>query len=83
MKINVRYRARLAELTKISEELLDAATVQDVIKHIKKSFGAEAAKTARAMIIAVNGQSILQLKVFKTVLQDSDEVSFLPICGGG
>jgi molybdopterin converting factor small subunit len=35
------------------------------------------------MLIVVNGQSILMLKHFKTILNDGDEVSFLPICGGG
>lgn len=83
MKIKVRYRAHLAALTKLSEESLEAASVKDVLKHIKKNFSAEAEKKAKSMIIAVNGQSILQLKHFKTLLQDGDEVSFLPICGGG
>ena len=83
MKINVRYRAHLAQLTKIGEETIEASSVKDVLKHIKKRFNDEAEKTAKSMIIAVNGQSILQLKVFKTHLQDGDEVAFLPICGGG
>jgi len=83
MKINVKYRAHLETLTKTSSESIDAKTVQDVLKHIKKQFGKEAKKTAKTMLIVVNGQSILMLKHFKTVLKDGDEVSFLPICGGG
>jgi molybdopterin converting factor small subunit len=83
MKIRARYRAHLADITAIGEESLEASSVNEVLKHIKKSFGSMAEKTARAMIIAVNGQNILQLKVFKTPLQDGDEVSFVPICGGG
>jgi len=83
MKIKVRYRAHLAELTKTGEETLEAASIRDLLSHIKRSFGQEAEKTAKSMIIAVNGQSILQLKVYKTPLHDGDEVSFLPICGGG
>ena len=83
MGIKVRYRARLAQFTNTGEETLEAASVKDVLAHIKKSFGADAEKNAKAMIVAVNGQSVLQLRHFKTPLQDGDEVSFLPICGGG
>jgi MoaD family protein len=83
MQITIKYRAQLAELTKIENESITAVNVKDVLKHIKKQFGAKAEKKAEAMLIIVNGQSILQLKHFKTVLKDGDEVSFLPICGGG
>ena len=83
MKVKARYRAQLAKLAGLNEEAIDAAAVKDVLKHIKKSFGAEAEKTAKSMIIAVNGQSILHLKHFKTALQDGDEDAFMPICGGG
>ena len=83
MKIKVRYRAHLAQLTNAGEEVLEAASVKDVLKHIKKNFGAEAEKSAKSMLIAVNGQSILQLKHFKTPLSEGDEVAFMPICGGG
>ena len=83
MRIKVKYRAYLANLTNAAEEQVDAATVKDVLRHIKERFGAEAEKKAKAMLIVVNGQSILQMNLFKTVLQNGDEVSFLPICGGG
>jgi molybdopterin converting factor small subunit len=83
MKIKVNYRAYLAELTGIGSESTEAVSVKDVLKHIKKRYGTEAEKKAMSMIIAVNGQSILQLKLFKTLLNEGDEVSFLPICGGG
>ena len=83
MRITVKYRAHLAALTKIADETVEAATVKDVLRHIKGRFGAEAEKNAKTMLIVVNGQSILQLAHLKTVLKDGDEVSFLPICGGG
>jgi MoaD family protein len=83
MQITVRYRAHLAALTAIAAEQIDAATVKDVLRHIKTRFGTEAEKLAKTMLIAVNGESILHLARFKTALQDGDEVSFLPICGGG
>jgi len=83
MKITIRYRAHLAELTKTASESIDASNITDVLKHIKKQFGGEAEKTAKTMLIVVNGQSIQMLKAYKTVLKDGDEVGFLPICGGG
>ena len=83
MQVTVKYRAHLAALTKITTEQIEAVAVKDVLRHIKTSFGAEAGKLAKTMIIAVNGESILHLAHFKTALHDGDEVSFLPICGGG
>ena len=83
MLVNVKYRAQLAEITKTKVEQLEATIMKDVLRHIGKSYGKEAEKTAKSMLIAVNGESILHLKHFKTILHDGDEVSFLPICGGG
>ena len=83
MQINVKYRANLAVLTKTVSEEIEAANVKDVLRHIKKRFGTEAEKLAKTMLIVVNGQSILLFKHFKTALKDGDEISFLPICGGG
>ena len=83
MQINVKYRAHLAELVKNSNESILAANVSEVLNHIKKQYGVQALKLAKTMLIVVNGQSILLQKHFKTVLKDGDEVSFLPICGGG
>ncbi|MDR0502973.1 MAG: MoaD/ThiS family protein [Treponema sp.] len=83
MQITVKYRADLAALTKISGESMEADNIKDVLKHLKNRFGAQAEKLAKTMLIVVNGRSILLLKAFKTALKDGDEVSFLPICGGG
>jgi len=83
MRVNVKYRSHLADFTKTAGEALEAATVKDVLHHIKTQFGAEAEKEAKTMLIVVNGHSVLHLAHFKTALKDGDEVSFLPICGGG
>jgi MoaD family protein len=82
-QVKVRYRSQLAELTGIAEERLEAATVKDILKSIGERFGREAEKKAKTMLIVVNSESILQLRHFKSALRDGDEVSFLPICGGG
>jgi len=83
MQVTVKYRGALAALTKTAAEQIDAETVKDVLRHIKARFGKEGEKQAKAMIIAVNGESILQRTHFKTPLQSGDEISFFPICGGG
>ncbi|MDR0448762.1 MAG: MoaD/ThiS family protein [Treponema sp.] len=83
MRITIKYRAHLAAITKIAEEQIEASAVKDVLNHIKANFGADAEKKAKTMLITVNGENILLRKLFKTVLLDGDEVSFLPICGGG
>jgi len=82
-RITVKYRADLSNLIKIKSESIDAVKITDVLRHIKTRYGSDARKLAKSMLIVVNGQSILILKHFKTILKDGDEVSFLPICGGG
>jgi molybdopterin converting factor small subunit len=81
--ITVRYRSQLSVYTGRETEQLEAATVHAVLVHIQKEFGAEAVKRAKAMLIVVNGVSIIRLKNYKTALNAGDELSFLPICGGG
>ena len=83
MQIKIKYRAQLAVIVKKDNELMKAANIKDVLRHIKKEYGSEAEKLAKSMLIVVNRQSILLLKHFKTILKEGDEVCFLPICGGG
>jgi len=82
-KILVKYRGHLAVLTGITEEFMEAADVQGILGLVRKRRGREAEKTARTMLIVVNGESILLLKRYKTVLKEGDTLSFLPICAGG
>jgi len=81
--VQISYRGELQTMTGKSSESIDAAIVKDVLRYIKASYGAAAWKTAKAMLIVVNSESILLRKVFNTTLDDGDIVSFLPICGGG
>ncbi|MCL2600245.1 MAG: MoaD/ThiS family protein [Treponema sp.] len=83
MPVTVKYRAHLATLTGTATEEIEAATVKDVLRHVKTRFGTDAEKQAKVMLIAVNGKTILQLSGFKTALGSGDEVCFFPICGGG
>jgi molybdopterin converting factor small subunit len=81
--ITVTYRGALAELTGRKEETIPAASVRDVLTHVKTAYGAPTLKTAKTMLITVNGRSILHMKLYKTSLKAGDTVSFLPICAGG
>jgi molybdopterin synthase sulfur carrier subunit len=77
------YRGSLSGLTGRKEETIPARTIRDVLDHIASAYGTAAAKSAKAMLITVNGKSCLKMKVFKTQLNDGDTVSFLPISAGG
>ena len=65
------------------EDIVAAKTVRDVLRFVKKTYGGEAHKAARRMIIAVDGDSIEMHKGLDTKLREGMEVRFLPICGGG
>ena len=82
-RVTILYRAALAETTGKTEETVDAATVRDVLFHIKKTYGAGAQQAAKRMLIAVDNDSILLHKGFDTQLADGMSVRFMPICGGG
>jgi len=82
-KVLVKYRGHLAALTGITEEFMEAVDVEGILRLVRERRGREAEKTARTMLIAVNDESILLLKRFKTVLKEGDTLSFFPICAGG
>ena len=81
--VKVKYRGHLASLTGEAEEAFDAGDVEELLKSLRKRHGREAEKAARAMIITLNGESILLLKRFKTILSEGDTLSFFPLCAGG
>ena len=82
-KITVKYRGHLAALTGIPEESFEAGNVGGILKLIAERHGKEAEKAARAMLITLNGESILLLQRYKTALKEGDTISFFPICAGG
>jgi molybdopterin synthase sulfur carrier subunit len=81
--IAVKYRGQLAKLTGTAEETARVNSVAEALRFIREAHGADAEKNAKTMLIAVNGESILLRKLFKTALKDGDVLSFFPICGGG
>ena len=82
-KVQVKYRGHLASLTGSAEETLEARDVEGVLRSLREHHGRKAEKAARAMLITVNGESILLLRRYKTVLKEGDVVSFFPLCAGG
>lgn len=81
--ITVKYYAPIRGVTGVTEETLDAASVNDVVRHIKSAYGKEAQKAAKSALVVVNDVSIGQYDDWKTKLNDGDVVGFLPLCGGG
>jgi len=82
-KITVKYRGHLSALAGTPEDTFESADVESALRAIRLRRGREAEKNARAMLITLNGKSILLLKRYKTALKDGDVVSFFPICAGG
>ena len=82
-KVLVKYRGHLAAITGILEESYNEENVEDLLMSIRKRHNRQAEKAARAMIITLNGESILLLKRYKTALSDGDTVSFFPLSAGG
>jgi len=82
-KVRVKYRGHLAALTGIAEETIEAGDVEAVLRSIRERCGRDTEKAARTMLIAVNGESILLLKRYKTQLKEGDVLNFFPLCAGG
>ena len=81
--VTVKYRGHLPALTGVTEETMEAHDVEGALRSIRKLHGREAEKAARAMLITVNGESILLLKSYKTALKEGDMLGFFPLCAGG
>ena len=55
----------------------------EVLTYIKNTYGKDAYKLAKKLLITVNGDGITILDNMRTRLSPGDTVSFLPVCGGG
>jgi molybdopterin converting factor small subunit len=81
--VTVTYRAKLEELVGRRSEEFDAEDITDLLRLINNAHGAAAYREAKAMIIAINGVSILKKQVFKTRLATGDKVNFFSLAAGG
>ena len=82
-KVLVKYRGHLSVITGAAEENPDVPNVEGVLAFIRERYGKAAEKSAKTMLITVNGESILLLKRYKTALKEGDVVNFFPLCAGG
>ena len=57
MNVKVVYRGALPELTGTGEERVEAATVAEVMAHIKRKYPKEAYREAKRMLIVITGRA--------------------------
>ena len=77
--ICVKYRGELRRLTGVEAENVDCATLRELLRLLKKTYGREAVKAMQQCHVVVNGKrAASDLKLY-----DQDEVSFIPVCCGG
>jgi molybdopterin converting factor small subunit len=82
-KVTVKYRGHIANIVGASEDTFESENVEGVLKLIRERHGKKAEKTARSSLIALNGKSILLLKLYQTTLKEGDIINFFPISAGG
>lgn len=77
--ICVKYKGELRQITGTEAENVDCATLKELRRLLKKTYGREAMKAMQQCHIVVNGKRAEpDLK-----LRDQDEVAFIPVCCGG
>ncbi|MFX1497041.1 MAG: MoaD/ThiS family protein [Promethearchaeota archaeon] len=94
IQIRVSFFSVISDITNKDEIMLFAnerSTINDAIKRIILVFGRKFEKLILKnpneindyIIIAKNGKDVRSLNNLKTLLQDGDELSFLPAIAGG
>ncbi len=82
--ITIRYRGELLDaIGHPFDRVADVHTAAAAMRFLKMAYGKAIYKTAKRMLIVVNGESIALHGYFRAALQEGDELGFLPICGGG
>ncbi len=81
--MQVKYYGNLINKTNCKEEEVFAESIKDLLSVIRKKYGDEAFKIAKVSHILVNDSNARSMAGFKTKLEASDTVKFLPVCGGG
>lgn len=81
--IHLKYWGGLIETIGKRQEEIQAQNIAEVIDHIRKNYGKEAAKEAKRMLIVVNGTNIQLLHRYKTKLSEGETVTFMPLSAGG
>ncbi len=78
--VRLIYKGSLKELTGRENEEIDAKKLKDIVKYVKKTYGADAEQAVKQALITVD-----KLRCYEpsTVLPPDCTVEFYPFCGGG
>ncbi|TFG23962.1 MAG: MoaD/ThiS family protein [Promethearchaeota archaeon] len=92
--IKILFLSLLADITGIDEITLPAenkTTLKDLLEELKTKFGKDFESTifisedklSKYIILSLNGKEIRFSENYETLLQDGDELAFLPAIAGG
>jgi MoaD family protein len=82
-EVTVRFYAALRARAGTDEVLFRAASVRDVIRHLKKNFGKDFNRTLNSCHIFLNEENIVFMRGASTRLKEGDTLHILPPTGGG
>ena len=77
------YQGELRRLTGKHEETVNVTSMYEVMQYIAKTYGENAFKHARRMLIALDGVKVENINNREQTISAGSEVYFFPIsCGG-
>lgn len=82
-KVNARFFGEARLKLQVASEVFDAANIKELLVAVEAKFGILTAKELKDFLIFVNNVPITNLKMFRTKLNDDDEVMFLSPASGG
>lgn len=93
-QIKILFLSLLEDITGLNEislNLNENSTVRDIIKELITNFGVEFENTilvstgilSKYILLSLNGKDIRHYNNLDTILQDGDEIIFLPAIAGG
>lgn len=92
--VKVKFLSLLADFTKEEEYTItvdDNSTIKDIIDKLTQKYGARFKDLilnspdliSKYIILGLNGEDIRSQKGLETLIQEGDEIAFLPAIAGG
>lgn len=81
--VRVRFFGMLRLDIKESGDMIEAGTIDDLLKALEAKHDNVNINQLRNAVIFVNGVNMNELKRYRTKLRDGDEVTFLSSVSGG
>lgn len=81
--IKVRFFGMLRLDIKESADMLEAGSIEELLKVIAAKYDKVSMEQLRDAVIFINGINMNELKRYRTGLRDGDEVMFLSSVSGG